>query len=312
MELNSELDRLQKYAEIDSELNRAKKKWPDWPENIFEQLAIMQEEAGEVTMAVLHYVHEGGNIGDVKSELIHTAAMCMRMLENLPDGRKVSPEKDSIEGIPHKFKAGDIVYEDGRIMIVKEYPNSYYCLVCPKVDDRVVFNRKYGDPFGLEFDCPGFRYATEEEKNTLFVLLKKNGKRWNAEKLCIEDIPQRKFKPGDKVRIKNGILSQIDTNAHPDFNYIFCKYEGRILTVSKYRYVSDLEVKECGFIFNEDWLELYKEEKQHKFKFKKGDKVKIKEGILNHTHYWEFPGFTKEKDAYIGKVLTVYEYGRFL
>lgn len=84
MELNSELDRLQKYAEIDSELNRAKKKWPNWPENIFEQLAVMQEEAGEVTMAVLHYVHEGGNIEDVKSELIQTAAMCMRMLENLP------------------------------------------------------------------------------------------------------------------------------------------------------------------------------------------------------------------------------------
>ena len=139
MEVNSELDRLQKYAEIDSELNRAKKKWPDWPENIFEQLAVMQEEAGEVTMAVLHYVHEGGNIEDVKSELIQTAVMCMRMLENLPDYEKVSPVK----------------------------------------------------------------------------------------------------------------------------------------------------------------------------KFKKGDKVKIKEGISNHTHYWQFPGFTKEKDAYIGKVLTVYGYDRF-
>lgn len=223
MELNSELDRLQKYAEIDSELNRAKKKWPDWPENIFEQLAIMQEEAGEVTMAVLHYVHEGGNIGDVKSELIHTAAMCMRMLENLPDGERVSHVKNSIE-------------------------YTFY-----------------------------------------------------------------KFKPGDKVRIKDGISSKTHLFVEPFFTKGMNEFIGRKLTVNGYvpgyRYVN---ISESVYNFHEDWLELYKEEKQHKFKFKKGDKVKIKEGILNHTHYWEFPGFTKEKDAYIGKVLTVYEYGRFL
>ncbi len=83
MELNSELDRLRKYSEIDAELNRAKQKHPNWPKGMFQQLAIMQEEAGEVTKAVLHYHYEGGTIEHVKEELVQTAAMCMRMLENL-------------------------------------------------------------------------------------------------------------------------------------------------------------------------------------------------------------------------------------
>lgn len=83
MELNSEFDRLQKYAPIDAELKRAKKKHPIYPISMYEQLAIMQEEAGEVTKAVLHFHYEKGSLDDVKNELIQTAAMCMRMLESL-------------------------------------------------------------------------------------------------------------------------------------------------------------------------------------------------------------------------------------
>lgn len=84
MELNSELDRLEKYNPIDYELKKAKQKHPDWPKDMFRQLAIMQEEAGEVTKAVLHYHYEGGTLDHVREEIIQTAAMCMRMLENLP------------------------------------------------------------------------------------------------------------------------------------------------------------------------------------------------------------------------------------
>ena len=84
MELNSELDRLEKYNIIDAELVRAEKKHPDFPKDIFHQLAIMQEEAGEVTQAVLHYHYEKGTIEHVMEELVQTAAMCMRMLQNLP------------------------------------------------------------------------------------------------------------------------------------------------------------------------------------------------------------------------------------
>ena len=72
-ELNSVVD----------ELKRAKQKHPDYPGDMFEQLAIMTEEAGEVAKAVLQYKREGGDLQDVKDELVQTAAMCIRMLENL-------------------------------------------------------------------------------------------------------------------------------------------------------------------------------------------------------------------------------------
>jgi len=83
MELNSELERLQKYAPIDKELKKAELKHPDYPKDMFRQVAIMNEEAGEVTKAVLHYHYENGSLEDVKKELIQTAAMCMRMLNKL-------------------------------------------------------------------------------------------------------------------------------------------------------------------------------------------------------------------------------------
>ncbi len=83
MELNSELERLQKYASIDKELKRAELKHPNYPEDMFRQVAIMNEEAGEVTKAVLHYFYENGSIENIKNELIQTSAMCMRMLNHL-------------------------------------------------------------------------------------------------------------------------------------------------------------------------------------------------------------------------------------
>ena len=84
MELNSELDRLEKYKPIERELKRAIKLHPVYPENIFQQLAIVQEEAGEVTKSVLDYHFGKDTIEHVREELIQTAAMCMRMLQNLP------------------------------------------------------------------------------------------------------------------------------------------------------------------------------------------------------------------------------------
>lgn len=97
MELNSELDRLEaevnrlmKYDEIQQELERAEKKHPVFPKDMFHQLAIMQEEAGEVTKAVLHYHYEGGTIGDIHDELVQTAAMCMRMLQYLSHCKRVN------------------------------------------------------------------------------------------------------------------------------------------------------------------------------------------------------------------------------
>lgn len=73
------------YAEIEAELQRAKNIYPDYPTDLFHALAIMQEEAGEVTKAVLDYHDLKGTVSEIRTELIQTAAMCVRMLENLPD-----------------------------------------------------------------------------------------------------------------------------------------------------------------------------------------------------------------------------------
>lgn len=82
-QLEAELERLRKYEEIQTELERAEKKHPNFPTDMFRQLAIMQEEAGEVTKAVLHYQYEDGTFEHIREELIQTAAMCMRMLQNM-------------------------------------------------------------------------------------------------------------------------------------------------------------------------------------------------------------------------------------
>lgn len=72
-----------KYKPVETALAEAKEKHPNWPENIFEQLAILQEEAGEITKAVLHYKRENGSLPELKKEIFQTAAMCMRFLEHL-------------------------------------------------------------------------------------------------------------------------------------------------------------------------------------------------------------------------------------
>ena len=74
---------LKKYSIIEEELKKAEAKHPNYPEDMFRQLAIMNEEAGEATKAVLHYYYENGSLEDVKAELVQTAAMCMRMIESI-------------------------------------------------------------------------------------------------------------------------------------------------------------------------------------------------------------------------------------
>ncbi|KAB8156174.1 hypothetical protein EZY14_002845 [Kordia sp. TARA_039_SRF] len=69
--------------EVQTELKRAEQKHPEYPECDFRRVAIMNEEAGEVTKAVLHFHYEKGTQEHIREELVQTAAMCMRMYKNL-------------------------------------------------------------------------------------------------------------------------------------------------------------------------------------------------------------------------------------
>ena len=100
-----------------------------------------------------------------------------------------------------------------------------------------------------------FRYATEDEKQLLIDALKKDGKRWNAEKLEIEDIPQPKFKDGDKVKIKDGISSKTHRCISPYFTSTMDEFIGKELTVKEYTYDGFVVFDDYGYQFAEEWLE---------------------------------------------------------
>lgn len=157
-----------------------------------------------------------------------------------------------------KYKHGDFVYEDNRIMIVKSYPNNYHAKLW------YIYSEKpsYDSVYAVNFSSPTFRYATDEEKKLLIDAMKKDGKRWNSEKLEIEDIPKRKFKAGDKVRIKDGISSKTHRRVSPNFIESMNKFIGKELTVKKYNDFGWVEFYEDDFEcqFHEDWLEPYSDE----------------------------------------------------
>lgn len=82
------------YAAIDAilkELERARQKHPSWPDDPVHQVSIMMEEAGESTRAVNRLAYEGATVDELMTELIQTAAMCIRCLTNL------KPEMEVLE-----------------------------------------------------------------------------------------------------------------------------------------------------------------------------------------------------------------------
>lgn len=68
-----------------AELIQAKNKWPVFYKDIIHAVAVMNEEAGESIQAALDYTYDNGSMENVKKEVIQTAAMCFRILENLDD-----------------------------------------------------------------------------------------------------------------------------------------------------------------------------------------------------------------------------------
>lgn len=70
-------------VKVHEELKRAEEKHPHFPVDIIHMVSIMNEESGEAVRAGLNYFYEQGDIEEVKNELIQTAAMCFRCLQNI-------------------------------------------------------------------------------------------------------------------------------------------------------------------------------------------------------------------------------------
>jgi hypothetical protein len=105
--------------------------------------------------------------------------------------------------------------------------------------------------------------ADQKATKAIHEGLKSIGKLWNSEKKCVEDIPKRKFKKGDKVRIKDGVSSKTHWSISPSFVNSMDKFIGKELKVE---HCSKSGFVKCdGYYFSEDWLEPYTEEP------KKGD-----------------------------------------
>lgn len=68
---------------LNEEMERAKAKFPWWPEDQIHAAAIVAEEAGELLRAALQCKYENGSIEKVRKEAIQTATMAIRFLENL-------------------------------------------------------------------------------------------------------------------------------------------------------------------------------------------------------------------------------------
>ena len=105
------------------------------------------------------------------------------------NGKKWNKEKLQVEDIKWVPKAGEFVaHKDGWIHIHKRIEEDgrvkHYAAMSPGGD---VY---YNDFVGFESDLRG--PATESEKKKLIEAIGKEGKQWNEEKMCVEDIPKPK------------------------------------------------------------------------------------------------------------------------
>ena len=68
------------FGEVFAEIERAEKKFPNFPDDIVHGIAIMAEEAGEAVKASLDAFYGRGTIRQLEKEVIQTIAMGVRFL----------------------------------------------------------------------------------------------------------------------------------------------------------------------------------------------------------------------------------------
>lgn len=70
-------------VEVLEELRSAESKHPNWPLDLFRMDAIVNEEKGELTRAIVLYDMEDGDFQEIRKEGIQLAAMAIRFLKEI-------------------------------------------------------------------------------------------------------------------------------------------------------------------------------------------------------------------------------------
>ena len=94
---------------VQNELARAVAKFPTWPTDPLHALAVLGEEFGELTKAILQHTyepHKGVTQQDIRDEAIQTAAMAMRLAMSLPcyQYRRAPQHSQGSDNLPDNYK----------------------------------------------------------------------------------------------------------------------------------------------------------------------------------------------------------------
>lgn len=94
---------------VQAELARAVAKFPTWPTDPLHALAVLGEEFGELTKAMLQHTyepHKGVTAQDIHDEAIQTAAMALRLAMSLPcyQYRKAPQHSQGGDNLPDDYE----------------------------------------------------------------------------------------------------------------------------------------------------------------------------------------------------------------
>lgn len=110
--------------------------------------------------------------------------------------KEIESGVDSLMELVEEYKDGDFLHSDWKnenITIIYRKRNGSHLYYHASKSNTIGLGLHRYSYWPNDVD---FRLATEAEKQELLDALAKEGKRWNAEELCVEDIPE-KPKRGD-------------------------------------------------------------------------------------------------------------------
>ena len=137
-----------------------------------------------------------GNTANYTKESDETVQCYISTIEERLGG-KLNRETLKIEKAQPEFKDGDVVAFGESVAIYKKLENDeLYFYACIETAWGLILS----DSVNTSFE---YRLATDSEKQQLFDALAKKGKRWNAKKKKVVDLPKVEFKPFDKVLCRN-------------------------------------------------------------------------------------------------------------